>query len=216
MTESSATSNSSKNTMQSSKAVAANNDRVARLDAFLRDRRGSWHDYNVPFEDGVELERLVVLNQCTRILEIGTSTGHSALWLAKGALQTGGKVITIEIDPGRHRQAANTFKEAGLQDIIEARLGDAMRIVPTLDGPFDFVFSDATWSTQPADGYVRFFQATDPKLVVGGLYTMHNVTDGFGDDGRFLRHLEQLGTYETRIIRASSAGISVSRKKEKR
>jgi len=44
------------------------------------------------------------------------------------------------------------------------------------------------------------------------LFTMHNVTDGYGDDGRFFRYLEGLGTYETRIVRTSRAGISVSRK----
>lgn len=201
---------------QDVKSVQKNQNRLAKLGAFLDARRGTWHDFNVPYDDGIELERLVVANRCTRILEIGTSTGHSALWLAKGALQTGGKVITIEIDERRHRQAVRTFEDAELGELIDARLGDAMRIVPTLSGPFDFVFSDATWSTQPADGYVRFFDAADPILVLGGLFTMHNVTDGYGDDGRFFRHLDALGTYETRIIRASNAGISVSRKKGKR
>ena len=85
-------------------------------------------------------------------------------------------------------------------------------LVPTLDGDFDFVFSDATWSTQPEEGYLNFFKVTEPKLRIGALYTMHNVTDGYGDDGRFFRHLDELGNWETTLLRTSSAGISVSRR----
>ena len=81
--------------------------------------------------------------QYTRALEIGTSTGHSGIWIAWALSKTGGKLITIEIDEGRHRQALANFEAAGLSKFIDARLGNAHEIVPALAGPFDFVFSDA-------------------------------------------------------------------------
>lgn len=184
------------------------------IQTFLEKHKGTWTDYNVPFEDGQQLEKLVVNNRCKNVLEIGTSSGHSTIWLAKAVAQTGGKVITIEIDKGRHERAKQNFEQAGVSHLIEAYLGDAMQIIPTLEGEFDFVFSDATWSTQPAEGYTTFFKLCEPKLKIGGLFTMHNVTDGYGDDGRFFRYLEKLGTYETNIIKVSQHGISVSRKKK--
>lgn len=179
---------------------------------FLIQHRNTWTDYNVPFEDGQELEKLILSNSSKNILEIGTSSGHSTIWLAKAVEKTGGKVITIEIDKGRFEKAKANFEKAGVSHLIEMRLGDAMQIIPTLNEVFDFVFSDATWSTQPAEGYTTFFKLCEQKLKIGGLYTMHNVTDGYGDDGRFFKYLEQLGTYKTSIIKVSHNGISVSKK----
>jgi len=179
---------------------------------FLIKHRNTWTDYNVPFEDGQELEKLILANNCKNILEIGTSSGHSTIWLAKAVEKAGGKVITIEIDKGRFEKAKANFEKAGVSHLIEMKLGDAMQIIPTLNEVFDFVFSDATWSTQPAEGYTTFFKLCEPKLKIGGLFTMHNVTDGYGDDGRFFKYLEKLSTYKTSIINVSHNGISISKK----
>jgi predicted O-methyltransferase YrrM len=54
----------------------------ARVRKFLEGARGSWRDLNVPYEDGQVLHDLVLRNKWTRGLEIGTSTGHSAIWIA--------------------------------------------------------------------------------------------------------------------------------------
>jgi caffeoyl-CoA O-methyltransferase len=115
----------------------------AKVKAFLEARRGTWHDLNVPESDGKLLYDLVVKNQYKDILEIGTSTGHSTIWLAWAASKTGGKVTTIEIDEGRRKQAIANLTEAGLQHYVDSRLGDAHKLVKELKGPFDFVFSDA-------------------------------------------------------------------------
>ena len=193
-------------------STATIDTRDAQIGAYLQQHRGGWHDFNVPYEDGEELERLVIGCHGKRILEIGTSTGHSTLWLAKAALHLGGHVTTIEIDQGCHQRAKANFDDACVNDLVDARLGDAMTVIPTIGGTIDFVFSDATWSTQPDSGYTEFFRLVEPKIPVGGLFTMHNVTDGYGDDGRFFRYLDGLGTYATRIVRTSHAGISISRK----
>ena len=125
----------------------ASQDRFADLDrtvqAFLDRHRGSWQDLNVPEGDGRILHNLILKHRYTRALEIGTSTGHSTVWIAWALAKTGGRVITVELDPERHRTALANFKEAGLASYIDARLGDAHEIVPALPGPFDFVFSDA-------------------------------------------------------------------------
>ena len=156
--------------------------------------------------------QLILENSFTSVLEIGTSSGHSTIWLAYAMQQTGGKVITIEIDENRYKKAIGNFELAGVSHLIDARFGDALQIFPTLSKTFDFVFSDATLAKQSKESYLLFFNVTEPKFAKGGIYTMNNVTDDYGDDGRFFRHLDKLGNYKTSIIKASSAGISVSKK----
>jgi len=180
----------------------------ARVDKFLNENRRNWHDLNVPYQDGKTLFNLIVKNNYTRALEIGTSTGHSAIWMAWALSKTGGKLITIEIDEDRYKTALRNFKKAGVEESIDARLADAHQLVKELKGPFDFVFSDAD-----KEWYTQYFKEVDPKLVVGGCFTAHNVTDGFGDVKRFLNYVRSLSNYETTIDRSSSSGISISYKK---
>jgi len=178
------------------------------VEKFLNENRRNWHDWNVPYNDGRSLFNLVVKNNYTRALEIGTSTGHSAIWIAWALSKTGGKLITIEIDEDRYKTALKNFKKAGVEEFIDARLADAHQLVKELKGPFDFVFSDAD-----KEWYTQYFKEVDPKLVVGGCFTAHNVTDGFGDVKRFLNYVRSLPNYETTIDRSSSSGISISYKK---
>jgi caffeoyl-CoA O-methyltransferase len=182
----------------------------AKAEKFLNENRGRWHDWNVPYEDGKALYNLIVKNHYTRVLEIGTSTGHSAIWMAWALSKTGGKLITIEIDEDRYKTALRNFKKAGVDEYIDARLADAHQLVKELKGPFDFVFSDADkkW-------YVQYFKDVEPKLVIGGCFTAHNVTNGFGGIKEFLDYIRSLPNYETTIDRSSSSGISISYKKSK-
>jgi len=192
---------------------AAVQDRFAELDktvqAFLERHRGTWHDLNVPESDGRVLHDLILKHKYTRALEIGTSTGHSGVWIAWALARTGGKLTTIEIDPERHRTALANFKEAGLASYIDARLGDAHEIVPALPGPFDFVFSDAD-----KDWYKNYLVAVWPKIVPGGCFTAHNVSGrAAGGITEFLTHLKTLPDAETTVDTSSRAGISISYKR---
>lgn len=171
---------------------------------------GTWIDLNVPPADGKVLYDLVLERKYTRALEIGTSTGHSGVWIAWALAKTGGRLTTIEIDRGRHETALANFKAAGLSEYIDARLGDAHEIVPSLAGPYDFVFSDAD-----KDWYKNYLVAVWPKLAPGGAFTAHNVTARTAAIRTFLDHLESLPDADTTINRASSEGISVTFKKGK-
>jgi len=177
-----------------------------RVQRFLSGARNQWRDWNVPYADGKVLHDLIVENKFKQALEIGTSTGHSAIWIAWALSKTGGRLITIEIDTSRHETALRNFEKAGVASYIDARLADAHRLVKELTGPFDFVFSDAD-----KDWYARYFKDLDPKLHVGGCYTAHNVLgSGGGGVAEFLRYVRSLPNYRTRISRASSEGISIS------
>jgi caffeoyl-CoA O-methyltransferase len=181
-----------------------------RVQTFLDRHRGTWHDLNVPESDGRILHDLIVKHKFTRALEIGTSTGHSGVWIAWALAKTGGKLTTVEIDSERHRTALANFKEAGLASYIDARLGDAHQIVPALAGPFDFVFSDAD-----KEWYKNYLVAVWPKVVPGGCFTAHNVSGRGAGAGirEFLDHLQTLPDAVTTIDRTSRAGISISCKR---
>jgi len=183
-----------------------------KVRSFLDDHRYQWRDMNVPESDGEILYDIVAKNRYTRALEIGTSTGHSAIWIAWALSKTGGELITIEIDEGRYHQALKNFEEAGLSDYIDARLANAHELVPKLEGPFDFVFCDADkgW-------YKNYLIALLPKLEVGGCFTAHNVSGrGMWGIREFLDHLDSLVNMETTIDRSSWSGISISYKKSEK
>jgi caffeoyl-CoA O-methyltransferase len=179
----------------------------ARVEKFLNENRSNWHDWNVPFEDGKVLYDLIIKNHYRAALEIGTSTGHSAIWLAWALSKTGGRLITIEIDEDRYRQALKNFKQAGVEHLIDARIADAHLLVKELKGPFDFIFSDAD-----KEWYLQYFKDLEPKLAVGGCFAAHNVAHPYGGIGRFLDYVRALPNYRTTIDRSSSAGISISYK----
>jgi predicted O-methyltransferase YrrM len=187
----------------------AQQDLDARVRQFLEDNRNAWHDANVPASDGEVLYDLVIDNGYTRALEVGTSTGHSAIWIAWALSKTGGRLITIEIDEGRYRQALENFEEAGLSEYIDARLADAHDLVPELEGPFDFVFVDAD-----KEWYANYLRAVLPKLEVGGCFTAHNVSGRrMRGISEFLEELRNTPSLETEIVESSRSGISVSYKR---
>lgn len=182
-----------------------------RVQKFLDNHKGSWRDMNVPTSDGKILYDIIIKNKYKKALEIGTSTGHSAIWIAWALSKTGGKLITIEIDEDRYKEAVANFKAAGLSDFIDARLADAHKLVKELKGPFDFVFSDAD-----KDWYKNYFIDVLPKLEVGGCFTAHNVSGrgGWhrGGTGKFYDYIKDLPYLET-TVENSGAGISISYKK---
>lgn len=191
-------------------AGEADSDLDNRVRKFLQESRGSWYDMNVPYTDGQKLFDLIVENNYRSALEIGTSTGLSGIWIAWALSKTGGKLITIEIDPQRHARAVENFRKAGLTDYIDARLGDAHELVPKLKGSFDFVFSDAD-----KEWYTNYFRAVDPKLKVNGCYVTHNVSERRyyrGGSSSYLDYLRSRSDYETTLF-SGGGGMSISYKR---
>jgi caffeoyl-CoA O-methyltransferase len=185
----------------------------AKVKKFLSDNSGKWHDLNIPEVDGQLLYNLIIKGNYKSALEIGTSTGRSGIWIAWALSKTGGKLITIDIDKGRHDIAVENFKKAELSEYIDARLADAHTLVKELKGPFDFVFSDAD-----KDWYKNYFLDVDPKLIVGGCFTAHNISPpGRGYDGQkvFLDYVMSLKNYET-TVNTSGGGVSISYKRSEK
>ncbi len=190
-----------------SQQTKAQQDLDKKVNKYLNDRIEEWKNWNVPYQDGKVLYDIIVKHNYTSALEIGMSTGHSTIWLAWAMSKTGGKVISIEIDKDRYKTAVDNIKKAGLSDYVDTRLADAHQLSKELDGPFDFVFSDADkgW-------YKQYFKDLDPKLKVGGCFTAHNVSNQYGGVVDFLKYIQRLSNYKTTIDKSSSSGISISYK----
>ena len=186
-----------------------------KVKKFLADHSHYWFDMNIPASDGQLLYDLIIKGNYKSALEIGTSTGHSGIWIAWAMSKTGGKLVTIEIDEERYKTALENFKQVGLSEYIDARLADAHTLVKELKGPFDFVFSDAD-----KEWYKNYFVDLDPKLKLGGCFAAHNISDrgrggnrgGYGGQGAFLEYVRSLNNYET-SVNNTGGGISISYKR---
>jgi caffeoyl-CoA O-methyltransferase len=160
---------------------------------------------NVPARDGRQLHDLILEHGYKRGLEVGTSNGYSTLWLGLAFKETGGSLITIEIEPSRAREAQENFKYAELDETIDSRISDALKEIPLLKGEFDFVFIDA-WKPD----YIKYLEMILPKMKPGGAITAHNVTSQGGSMRDFLDAIQNNPNLETTIDRTGRAGMSIS------
>ncbi len=121
---------------------------------------------------GPLIGRLLFILACsikaTRILEVGTAIGYSAIWLGLAAKRYKGKVITIEIDHARADEARANIYASGL-DNVEVIVGDAREVIPTLKGKFNMVFID-----DGKEDYPLYFELCYPRLRKNGIMVADN------------------------------------------
>jgi predicted O-methyltransferase YrrM len=103
------------------------------------------------------------------ILEIGTYTGYSGICLAEG-LQEGGTMHTIDINEELEDLVRGYFDKAGISHKVQYHIGNALEIIPTLEGPFDLVFIDAD-----KINYANYFDQVIDKVAIGGYILTDNV-----------------------------------------
>ena len=158
-------------------------------------------------EDGRFLRVLVAARGAKSILEIGAASGYSGIWLGLAARETGGRVVAIEYDPQRAREATDNIRKAGLEPTVRVVHGDAFKEIPKLQGTFDFVFLDA-WKPD----YKKFFDLVYPRLSPGAIFAAHNVVNKKSEMEPFLRTVQTHPSLFTTIVSPSGEGMSVSYK----
>jgi len=139
------------------------------LYAFGREQGGMW---NVGPEGGALLAWLVRLLNARRVLEIGTSNGVSTIWMARALRETGGELITLEVDARKVELARTNLERAGLADLVTIVEGPALTSLEALGGPFDLVFIDADKPKYP-----DYLRAVRDKLRPGALIVADNVSE---------------------------------------
>ncbi|MCI0465651.1 MAG: O-methyltransferase [Beijerinckiaceae bacterium] len=129
---------------------------------------------------GKLLHLLALLQNAKRILEIGTLGGYSAIWLAR-ALTSGGRLVTLEADPNHAKVARANISRAGLEAIVDLRLGNALETLPQIEaergGAFDLTFIDADKENIP-----EYFNFARRLSRPGSLIIVDNVVR----DGRVI------------------------------
>ncbi|MBE3096279.1 MAG: class I SAM-dependent methyltransferase [Planctomycetes bacterium] len=163
---------------------------------------------NVPTDDGRLLRVLAESCGAKQCVEIGTSNGYSAVWTCLGLLNTGGKLVTHEIDAERAKLARENFKRAGVDGIVTLVEGDAHKEIAKLKGPIDFAFLDAD-----KEGYADYLKQLLPLLRPGGLMLAHNVGSQAGPMLDYLKAATTSPDLETIFANLQGTGISITLKK---
>lgn len=176
---------------------------LAVLDDIVRHHRY----LSVPEEDGRLLRVLAEAIGARHIVELGTSTGYSGLWLLLALSKSRGRLTTYEIDRGRHRMARENFARAGLATLATAVLGDAHVEVAKLREPIDLLFIDAD-----KEGYLDYLQQLSPLVRPGGLIAAHNMASP-PPDPRYVEAVTTNPAYETVFLNMHDAGVGVTLKK---
>ncbi len=176
------------------------------LEAYLeRMQRPERRFANIERSEGVWLRELVRKVNARRVLEIGTSTGYSGIWIARGLRETGGRLITIEYNQARYEAAATNFRLTGFDDLIEARHADALKETPKVEGPFDLVFIDAL-----KPDYLKYYEMVLPKVRKGGVIVAHNVVSHPHEMRDFLERIQNDPKVKSEIVTPGYQGFSVS------
>lgn len=115
---------------------------------------------NIEPESALFLAMQIRVQQSKKILEIGTSTGYSTLWLANAAQETQGQITTLEIEPDRTAQAQQYAQELGLDHVIDFRIGDAQAFLNNNLNHYDFILLDAE-----RDAYVDYWNNLQHMIV---------------------------------------------------
>ena len=143
------------------------------VDSSTREEFPAW-GMMVGRQEGRFLEMLVFATQATRILEIGTFTGYSAIAMAAG-LPKGGAIISLEVDHHHAEVARGNIAAAGYESHVSVIEGPALRSLEELQGPFDLVFIDADKVS-----YDAYYEAVLPKLAPHGLIVVDNTLQAGG------------------------------------
>ncbi len=142
---------------------------------------------NIEPESAHVLAVLIRAQQAQNILEIGTSTGYSTLWLANAAQSTQGHVTTIEIDSERTKQAQSYAEQLQLRNLVDFQVADALYFLKQCTEIYDFILLDAE-----RDAYVEYWQYL-PNLLKkkGGLLVVDNVLSHASEVAEFIALVQE-------------------------
>jgi len=177
-------------------------DTFKRHDAQQADRLQRYR--NIEAESAQLLSQLIRMQQAKTILEIGTSTGYSTLWLAEAAQATDGQVITLEIDATRSAEAKRHVTELELSEVVSFWVGDAADYLKEAQETYDFILLDAE-----RNAYENYWP--DLKRLIkpkGGVLIIDNVISHAAEVKPLLSLIKKDSTFMSTILPVG-AGLCV-------
>ena len=139
-----------------------------------------------------------------RILEVGTLIGYSAVLMGK-ELDSDAHMITIEIHANEAKIAEENIKKAAISPKIEVIVGDAIKVIPKLKGPFDLVFIDAEKTE-----YIDYLRLVEDKLHQGSVVVADNAGIFASQMRDYLDYVRNSGNYNSRYVAVGEDGIEIS------
>jgi predicted O-methyltransferase YrrM len=202
------------------KESVAQDDAEKKILATLKEMWQGERFRNVSPTDGRLLRILAETMDAKRVVEIGTSTGESAVWLALAVQSTGGHVYTHEIDEPRAKIAEANFKKAGVDDLVTLVMGDAHETVKRYADSKDPLFVDTAQGQSidvlfldaDKEGYIDYLDKLMPLIRPGGLIIAHNMNTRMADP-RFVKAITENPQLETLILLKEGTGVGVTLKK---
>ena len=156
---------------------------IPKRDELLVELEAEAEREDIPITGPVVAELLYILAcvaKARRILELGTAIGYSTIYLAKACEAFNGRVVSLENDSTMAARAKQNFQKAGVANLIEIQVKDALQALPKMKGKFDYIFMDIE-----KQDYIRVLPDCERLLVKGGLLVADNV--GFKDADAFNR-----------------------------
>lgn len=155
-------------------------------------------------QKGKVLTDLIDEHRPVRILEIGTNLGYSAILIATHIPQEG-KITTLELQQNSANRSHDNIAKAGLEDKITIIVGDARETIPNLQGPFDFVFIDASKKQ-----YLSYLKLVEERLSPKAVIVADNVGRFKDEVAEYLLYVKKGGKYESQSIEVGDDALEVS------
>jgi predicted O-methyltransferase YrrM len=165
-------------------------------DQFIKDFQRT--SLNTTPGDAMMLRILVETSKAKSGVEVGSATGFGAVNMGIGFERNGGHLTSIDIDPEMVKATRENLKKVGLENTVTVVEGDALKVLPALQGEYDFVFIDAL-----KPDYLKYFQAISPRLKRGAVVVADNVIQSERQMRDFLDFMQNNKDFEKVIIRAS-------------
>ncbi len=179
----------------------------SKADEVLEEIERSAHGRFLPIigpKRGLVLIEAVRRYRPRRILEVGTLVGYSTILMGR-ELGEGSEIVTIEFDRDEAEQARANIARAELSARVEVLVGDALEIIPTLEGSFDMVFLDAA-----KHQYLDYLRLVEDKLHSGSVVVADNVSFMSRSMKGYLDHVRSSGKYESELHQSGGDGIEIS------
>jgi len=157
-------------------------------------------------EKGKHLADTVGRFHVKNVLEVGTLVGYSAILIASN-LPREGRVTTIERKPESARLAEENILKAGFADRIEVHVGNALTVLPRINGKFDMIFLDAS-----KDEYLKYLKLSEGKLGKGGVVFADNVKTPAHEMRDYLDYVRNSGGYRSEYLDVGFDGVEISTK----
>ncbi|MEX0649802.1 MAG: class I SAM-dependent methyltransferase [Candidatus Andersenbacteria bacterium] len=160
--------------------------------------------WSVPRRTAELLRKYVLEYKPKVILELGTSSGYSTIWLASGAKEYGGKIYTVEMARPKIEIARKYIKETEMEDVVEITEGKIADVLKNWEKPIDFVFLDADKMN-----YKPYIDQIEPHLNKGAIVIADNAIDFAHLMKDYLTYVQESGKYKSELLNIDN-GLMVS------